>query len=239
MALLPSANAQSLLLQNLIQAREDLGLGRPSRQDAQVDVYVCGLLTTILAWPRYIAWAQHYLRDYDFEIALAADDSDEAHAFRLFKTNADSILISLGVFRALPKPRERSTRSATRESYVGRGKAYYVQAASCRKRIDRQTTARVEVLESLATCFETYVRILDRVRSEYLNLRTRISPGAFQALESGLGEHSQTRALAAALDALLDTWNRVQAGREEAGEVQNAVARVRALDPTFCWPLSS
>ena len=238
MALLPSANAQSLLLQNLISAREDLRLGQPSRQDAQADVYLSGLLTAILAWPRYIAWAQHFLFDYDFEIALAVDESDEARAFHLFKTNADSILIALGVFRALPKPRERHSRCVTRESYMGRGKAYYQQAASCRKRIDRQTTARVEVLEQLAAGFETYVRILDRVRSEYLNLRTRISPRAFQSMESELGESSRAQALAGALDTLLDRWNQAQRGSCDAEKLQEAIARVRALDPSFHWPPS-
>lgn len=228
MELLPSADANAYLLQSLINARGDLRLVVDAGE-AQVDVYLAGLLAAFLHWQQYNERAGEYLHDYDFEVVDAVDGGDEARAFHVLKANADHILVSLGVFRALPRPQERGT---TRDGYVGRGKAYYTQAASYRKRIDRQNSARVEVLESLADGFETYLGILDRVRHEYLQLRTRISEGALFHLR----REAKQVSVAGAIDTLLDAWNHKREGRGSEEAVADALADLRLIVPDFGWP---
>ena len=231
------AGARNFLLDKVIQARTSLPEnGDSDPDDADVHVYLAGLLAQILPSERHDELALGYIFDYDFELADALDGADGARTFRTLKTNADNILVALGIFRALPTPRVRQKGFVTRDDYVGRGRSYYTQAASCRKRIDRQTTARVEVLEKLSDRFETYLQLLDRLRADYLDLHTRLSSGTLFHLEHDASEAARTFALGRAVDALLDAWSSWQSGQGTELAVSDALAVVHALDPQFAWP---
>jgi len=201
-----------------------------------VHVYLAGLLTEILSSERHAELSQAYLRDCDFEVVEALEGADGARSFRVLKANADNILVSLGIFRALPTPRVAQRGVVTRDDYVGRGRIYYTQAASCRKRIDRQTTARVEVLEKLAERFEGYLGLLDHLRADYFDLRTRLSRGSLYHLERDADEGFVESGRRRALDGLLDAWNDWQGGLGTREAVDQALAAMRVFEPDFTWP---
>lgn len=231
------AGARNFLLDKMIQARTSLPeSGDPAPNDADVHVYLAGLLAQILPSERHEELSVGYLYDYDFELADALEGADGARTFRTLKTNADNILVALGIFRALPTPRVRHKGFVTRDDYVGRGRTYYTQAASCRKRIDRQTTARVEVLEKLSDRFEAYLQLLDHLRADYLDLHTKLSSGTLFHLEHDASETARSVALSRAVDELLDVWNSWRNGQGTELAVNDALSAVRALDPRFVWP---
>ena len=225
----PRDNPRWFVMQSLFQARDDLGLGELVN-DEDVNVYLADLLVD-----RIPAQEGAELYNYDFEVAERLSACDGAQSFYLLKRHADYILVSLGIFQALPR---RGGRHLTRNHYVDWGRSYYDRAASFRRQIDRAATARVHVLRKLANGFENYVAVLDHMRAEYLGLRHRLSPGVMFHLEKDAHTGAHGGRLRHAVDALLDAYSLWLTQRSPAhkSEVLSALEKIQKLDPRFTWP---
>jgi hypothetical protein len=176
-----------------------------------------------------------------------ADSKDSRLKYTLYKTNADFLLISLGIFDSptvadpanrggAPTP-ERKIFQPSEEAYVGRGKTYYRFAYTYSQQIHNPRAAITEVLEKLSKGFEKYLRILAHMRGEYLNLMDRLSRGEVYHLERSIDEAKRKSDVRMMQDTFLDLfieWKRTGDSRLKA-KIDKVVAEIKALDPEFSF----
>jgi hypothetical protein len=162
-------------------------------------------------------------------------------------------MVSLGIFEApseggiqagiaLPRvtvipavpalPREQRT-------YVGRGGTYYELAASYGRALARRPTAAVEVLEKLSRGFETYVTILNYVRSHYFNLIDRLGHRGMEAIQQLINEEARSSEFKAKVDRLLDLYSAWRRTGDQTllPAIQEIVDEIRSTKPDFRFDL--
>jgi hypothetical protein len=206
------------MMKCLLYSRMETGLvSNKDYYDEDVNVYIAHLLNSFVH-PDYIERARPYLSRYDTEVFQRLATSRDARLkYTLYKTNADFLLVSLGIFdnpemnleNGLPihggssghqnlKPRE--------EAYIGRGRTYYRFAYSYSQQIHGRSTGVTEVLEKLSAGFDRYLRILSHMRGEYLNLLRSLSRGEVYHLERVVNEGQRQQLLKQKQDELLDLY---------------------------------
>jgi hypothetical protein len=229
----PQTNAY-FMMRALLTSRVDIGL--PSDADGEehdVNIYLTHLLCDYVEPKRYARIAP-YLAPYDTSVFERVQHSRSPRVrYTVYKANADHLLITIGVFqnpgarpRPLPAPLQEPPQQA-----VGRGKAYYEYATTYGGDVFGRTSAVAGVMGKLASRFETYVRLLGHVRSEYFNLVTRLGEGEIYHLE----HESNERALILRRDAFLDALAayRKAPARDTRAHLVAAIERLRQLDPGF------
>jgi hypothetical protein len=234
----------------LLYSRMETGLvSNKDYYDEDVNVYIAHLLNSFIN-PEYIQRASKYLSKYDTEVFKRLENSKDARLkYTLYKTNADFLLISLGIFdnpQAFDPVNPSNCMSAEKrglqpqeEAYIGRGKTYYRFAYTYSQQIHNPQSAITEVMEKLSTGFEKYVRILSHMRGEYLNLMDRLSRGEVFHLERHVDALKKFEDLKAKQDRFLDLymeWKR--SGNEEIrGQIEQLVSEIKAIDPSFTFEL--
>jgi len=235
------------MMRCLLYSRMETGLvSNKDYYDEDVNVYIAHLLNSFID-PAYVQRAGRYLSKYDSEVfARLAESGDARLKYTLYKTNADFLLVSLGIFgnaRASAPSRRASVEAGgghallqpSEEAYVGRGKTYYRFAYSYSQQIHSPHAAITEVLEKLSAGFEKYLRILVHMRGEYLNLMDRLSRGEVYHLERSVDEARKAGDLRELQDRFLDefsAWRRT--GSPEARQrVEELVNEIRKQDPNF------
>jgi hypothetical protein len=236
------------MMKCLLYSRMETGLvSNQDFYDEDVNVYIAHLLNSFID-PKYIERASRYLSKYDTEVfSRLADSKDARLKYTLYKTNADFLLVSLGIFdnpavidptgRPGAASPERRIYQPTEEAYVGRGKTYYRFAFTYSEQIHNPHAAITEVLEKLSIGFEKYLRILAHMRGEYLNLLDRLSRGEVYHLERSVDENQQGDDLRSLQDHFLDLfleWRRSGNPRIK-DEIEETVGRIRAVDPEFTF----
>jgi len=237
------------MMKCLLYSRMETGLiSNKDYYDEDVNVYIAHLLNSFID-PAYIKRSGKYLSKYDTEVfQRLADSQDSRLKYTIYKTNADFLLVSLGIFNnangADPLGRgsgaaspERRLVTPTEEAYVGRGKTYYRFAYTYSQQIHNPHAAITEVLEKLSIGFDKYLRILAHMRGEYLNLMDRLSRGEIYHLERSIDEARKQEDVHALQDQFLDLfleWKRTgdQKVKERIGRIVEAI---RALDPGFSF----
>lgn len=239
------------MMKCLLYSRMETGLiSNKDYYDEDVNVYIAHLLNSFIK-PEYMQRASKYLSKYDTEVfARLADSKDARLKYTLYKTNADFLLVSLGIFdnpaaadpqnpSALMSP-ERRIFQPSEEAYVGRGKTYYRFAYTYSQQIHNPNAAITEVLEKLSSGFEKYLRILAHMRGEYLNLMDKLSRGEIYHLERSVNATKRTEILKEKQDRFLDLymeWKRTRRS-ETRSEIEQLVEEIRALDPDFTFEFS-
>ena len=227
---LPSADRRLrptylFMMKCLLYSRMETGLvSNKDFYDEDVNVYIAHLLNAMIH-PDFIERARPYLSKYDTEVFHRLEASKDARLkYTLYKTNADFLLVSLGIFenaeinlsdKAVPATSgtHREIFRPTEEAYVGRGRTYYRFAYSYSQQVHRHNAAVTEVLEKLSLGFEKYLRILSHMRGEYLNLLRSLSRGEIYHLERVVNEGQRSELLRRKQDELLDVfleWRRTQ-----------------------------
>jgi hypothetical protein len=235
-------NVHYFLMNSLLYSRMECGF--PSNDgyfDEDVNVYLAGLLASLMAGGAGNARRNRIAAD-DASLASMAEGAPSARErYELYRTNADHLLVSLGVFA---NARQRRPDSAARmhlaeAAYVGRGKAYYALAQSYASGLARRPTALSDVLGKLSRGFERYLAVLSTLRGEYLNLRERISDGALYHLERSAEAVERRGDMAVHYDRFLDAYSRyLHTGSAEAKERLAAIcAEIRAIDPSFTFDI--
>ncbi len=225
----------------LLYSRMETGLvSNQDCYDEDVNVYLAHLLHSFIN-PEYVDQSRKFLSKYDTDVFRRLSGSTDARLkYQIYKTNADFLLVSIGIFdsphlaggtRARVQPSE--------EAYIGRGKTYYHFAYTYAQQMHRRNAGVSEVLEKLSTGFEKYLRILSHMRGEYLDLMKRFSHGEVYHLERSVDEHSQKERLRVKQDELLElysTWRSAPTSAVEE-DLARVVGEIKQINPSFRFEL--
>ena len=227
----------------LLYSRMETGLvSNQDFYDEDVNVYLAHLLHSFIN-PDYVEQSKKYLSKYDADVFRRLSNSTDARLkYSIYKTNADFLLVSIGIFdnplaptatplRAQPAPAE--------EAYIGRGKTYYHFAYTSSQQVHRKIQGVSEVLEKLSVGFEKYIKILSHMRGEYLDLVQRFSEGEVYHLERAVNESARQDLIKAKQDQLLELYTQWQREPSQAIEedVKRLVGEIQELAPSFRFSL--
>jgi hypothetical protein len=224
----------------LLYSRMETGLvSNQDFYDEDVNVYLAHLLHSFIN-PEYVDQSRKFLSKYDTDVFHRLSTSTDARLkYLIYKTNADFLLVSIGIFDnpgAAVAPRKAKPAE---EAYIGRGKTYYHFAYTYAQQMHRKNRGVSDVLEKLSVGFDKYIRILSHMRGEYLDLMTRLSNGEVYHLERSVNEHSQQELLRIKQDELLELYSQWKS--EPTAETEESLARVvgeiRKINPTFRFEL--
>jgi len=215
--------------------------GNPSNTDfydEDVNVYLAHLLTSFMN-PEYHERSRKYISGYDTHLFEKVKDSDDARLkYTIYKTNADFLLISIGIFRN-PEGSPVGTRDSifrnSEEAHMGRAKAYYQFAYSYSQSMFRKATAVTEVLEKLSRGFERYVEILSHMRGEYFNILDKLSSGDVYHLERSIDKFTEDGELKTLQNEFLDLYSEFM--RTQDGELKvrlrSLAKKIQQIDESF------
>ncbi|MFH1754397.1 MAG: hypothetical protein ABIA59_01725 [Candidatus Latescibacterota bacterium] len=214
--------------------------GNPSNHDfydEDVNVYIANLLCSFMN-PDYHRRAKKYISPYDLNLfEKIKDSSDVRLKYTIYKTNADFLLISIGIFRNGDADCSSTSPFANRseEAHMGKGKAYYQFAYSYSQSMFRKPTAISEVLEKLSRGFENYVEILSHMRGEYFNILDRLSNGEVYHLERSIDKYKTNDELKTLQDRFLDVYSEYQKSKDPdlKAELERLVKIIQKLDESF------
>ena len=222
----------------LLYSRMDSGFPSNDKYlDEDVNVYLASLLTGAIHRGDENS-STLYLASCDSSLFDSVRTLENPRAkYNIYKTNADRLIIALGIFGNPRLRRHNSTphMAAAERSYIGRGKAYYSLAESYAVETCRRHTAIADVLGKLSRGFEKYVKILSLMRSEYFDFRHRISEGELFHLEKSLDGIGQKEQLKELYDEFLDLYSAYGENRTDAAKrrIEEVCSRIREIDPSF------
>lgn len=151
---------------------------RSSGEEESVNAYLAGLLVSYID-PAYLHAVQPFLSPYDVDLhqAVLQCGEDRVLAYRIYKANADDLLLSLGIFRRF---------LSEADSTLIRVRRYYTAAAGTQKRIYRQPTALSRIQDQLAEETRRYLAILTQARLDYLSFARQVAPDEWAEFEQKL-----------------------------------------------------
>ena len=156
------------ILEMLLKARLDLQMGADSDlYDEDVNAYLGGVLVSYID-PRYLQGVSEFLSKYNLDVHQAIDRAmpDRVQMYRIYKVNADDLLVSLGLFHRLWQEEKPQ---------LVRIKQYYACASDCQKRIYGKPTALAEIQAKLSEGTERYLTILSQTRRDYMHFVQQVS----------------------------------------------------------------
>jgi hypothetical protein len=226
----------------LLYSRMETGLvSNQDYYDEDVNVYLAHLLHSFIN-PEYVEQSRKYLSRYDADVfKRLANSTDARLKYAIYKTNADFLLVSIGIFDnpVTPATPGRARTTPSEEAYIGRGKTYYHFAYTYSQQIHRRNQGVSEVLEKLSVGFDKYIKILSHMRGEYMNLVERFSDGEVFHLERAVNESARQEILKAKQDQLLElytAWQKNPTPEIEDG-VRRLVGEIQELSPSFRFSL--
>lgn len=238
------------MMRSLLHSRVDTGLVSDEQgEEEDVNVYLAHLLQAF-SDPVYLQDSKPYLHRYDHEVfGRLSNSSDARLKYKIYKTNADFLLISIGVFdnpsqtllnnMGTSGAGSRSLMEPSEEATMGRGRTYYQFAYEYSQLLSRRRGGMTEVLEKLAKGFDRYTKILAHLRGEYLDLVHQLSQGEIYHLERSVNEDQSQEMLHTAQDAFLDAYAQYRRTRSSADRslLDAAADTLRKQDPTFTFSL--
>jgi hypothetical protein len=224
----------------LLYSRMETGLvSNQDFYDEDVNVYLAHLLHSFIN-PEYVEQSNKFLSKYDTDVFRRMSNSSDARLkYLIYKTNADFLLVSIGIFDHPAAAVATRRHQPSEEAYIGRGKTYYHFAYSYGQQVHRKNQGVADVLEKLSVGFDKYIRILSHMRGEYLDLMKRLSNGEVYHLERSVDEHSQQELLRVKQDELLELYTawREQPSRETEENLERLVGEIRQINPEFKFQL--
>jgi hypothetical protein len=225
----------------LLYSRMETGLvSNQDFYDEDVNVYLAHLLHSFIN-PEYVEQSKKFLSKYDTDVfRRLANSSDARLKYQIYKTNADFLLVSIGIFdNPAAAEGHRAKLHPSEEAYIGRGKTYYHFAYSYSQQMHRKNAGVSEVLEKLSVGFEKYIRILSHMRGEYLDLLKHFSQGEVYHLERSINERSQQELLRVKQDELLELYSawKTEPTPEREEDLDRVVSEIRQINPDFKFQL--
>ncbi|MBM3287395.1 MAG: hypothetical protein FJY88_08620 [Candidatus Eisenbacteria bacterium] len=233
------------MMKCLLYSRMETGLlSNQDFYDEDVNVYLAHLLDSLIQ-PEHMEQARRFLSPYDTEVFRRLSTSKDARLkYTIYKTNADFLLISLGIFDSpetalteapAPQNPDREFYRPTEEASIGRGRTYYRFAYTYSQMVHGRNAAISDVLEKLSVGFEKYLRILAHMRGEYLDLLKRLSSGEIYHLERVANGEQREKEIREKHDQFLDLyidWKKTGAEDTKA-RIIRLIKEIRFLDPDF------
>src|SRR5262247_4452808 len=225
----------------LLYSRMETGLvSNQDFYDEDVNVYLAHLLHSFIN-PEYVEQSKKFLSKYDTDVfRRLANSADARLKYQIYKTNADFLLVSIGIFdNPAAAEGHRAKMQPSEEAYIGRGKTYYHFAYSYSQQMHRKNAGVSEVLEKLSVGFEKYIRILSHMRGEYLDLLKRFSQGEVYHLERSIDADSQKELLRVKQDELLELYSawKTEPTAEREENLVRVVSEIRQINPDFKFEL--
>lgn len=213
------------ILEILLKTRVKLHLDAEGEAyDDDVNAYLGGLLVSYID-PHHLLEISEVLSKYDMDVSQAVlRAQDHVETYRIYKANADDILVSLGIFRRFWKE-ERGQ--------VVRLKRYYDCASECQKRIYRKPTAVGVIQAKLSEETERYLTLLTEARVDYLHFVDKLG---MEQLAEFTRRLEAEMPLKSKQDELLDaysTWVKDPGNGELRDRLLQRVEELRKLDPAF------
>jgi hypothetical protein len=146
--------------------------------DEDVNVYIAMLLDSAIHTNGLNSPA--LVSRYDSEIARKMECVQNTRdKYNIYKNNADSLLLSLGIFEDLGSIRgsKKPFYHIDRKTYIGRARVYYQFAAIYAERLFGKSSGICTVLRKLSYGFDKYLTLLQYMKKEYLNLQKGITRG--------------------------------------------------------------
>ena len=231
------ASLTEFLLRCVLGARGEAGFPSNDRGfDEDVNVYLVGLLGRFLSSEYHEEVSRFtFPTDYDLsrEVARSADDR---FRYRAYRTNADRLLLQIGLFQRVDRARPHMPHlERSPHEFIGRGETYYGLASSSLRRLRRRRTGTEEAMEKLALNFADYAKVLARLRTSYFHLTTRLSDGRLFHLLNDPIEPTEKEAYDGFLDAYT-AWKKEPAA-ERRRVLEEAIEALRKVDPDFAFEL--
>ena len=228
------------MLNCLLYSKVETGLTSETEPDEDVNVYLAHLLNSFIN-PDYVDEAKKYLSKYDTEVfTRLANSTDARLKYRIYKTNADFLLVSIGIF---DNPTALCTKPAQaphhEEAYIGRGKTYYHFAYTFSQVVNKKNPAISDVLEKLSVGFERYMKVLSHMRGEYMNLLDRLSKGKLYQLERSVNEEEKKEVIREKQNRLLDLyseWKKTHSFQVEK-QMHLVADEIKEMNPKFSFSL--
>ena len=130
----------------LLYSRMETGLvSNQDFYDEDVNVYLAHLLHSFIN-PEYVEQSRKFLSKYDTDVFRRLAHSGDARLkYQIYKTNADFLLISIGIFDNPTAAAVARRHQPSEEAYIGRGKTYYHFAYSYAQQMHRKNQGVAEV----------------------------------------------------------------------------------------------
>jgi len=236
-------SALAYLLEALLRSREEskLTANKESAVDEDVNVYLAHLLLAF-ATHSYQEMVSKYLSGYDSDVRELAEEANDRHIrYFILKSNADNLLINLGVFQNLKRTIRFGGMTVSRsEKYFAENAiAYYQEAADCNQRIYRKRTAVKEVLLKLAANFEEYKELLKSTRKDYFNFLNRFQDTEFNAFLGSIAIYEKELEIKVLVNEFLDLYLKWLKEPNEVLElnIRELAQRIKRRDPQFSFEL--
>lgn len=236
-------SVQEFLMRSLLGAREEAGI--PSNEwgfDEDVNVYLVGLLGRFFSSEYHAEAARyHFATDLDLAEELARTH-DDRHRYRVYRANADHLLLAIGLLRNVtPRRPHLPAFERAPEEFVGRGETYYELASSSLRRLQRRSSGTEVALTKLASHFTDYASILGRLRTSYFHLTTRLSEGQLFHLlnDPAAGESGAATSVTEGYDRFLDAYSawKQEPGASTFATLRQCAEELKSLDPDFTFAL--
>ncbi len=210
--------------------------------DEDVNIYIANLLTSI-SDSQHHQRIKKYVTPYDQTLnELLKTISDPREKYLAYKSNADFLLISLGIFNnpKRMKPGSKTHMNLPSKTYIGRGEIYYSLAQSYLYKTSNRKSAIGDILGKLARGFENYVRTLSVLKGEYFNFHKKISTGEMYHFERSILKFSKNNKLGKLHDKFLDIYSEYQ--KKESIPLKKALKQVTdeivEIDPSFSFKIT-
>jgi len=232
--------AYPYIMESFLRSRTESG--HPSNIDyyeEDVNVYIVNLLCLLLD-PVYHLRIRDYVAGYDSDVFdKVRGTKDNRLRYRVYKANADHLLISLGLFGRGDEGMRALSRAEDPERAAGRGKIYYSFARSYCEVLERRSRGVADVLGKLSHGFDKYVEILEYMRGEYLDLIDRLSEGEMFHLLRDIDRVEDEERARAKYDELLDLYLEWKRTGDDGllRKLKDVASEIEALDPSFRFEL--
>jgi hypothetical protein len=237
----PREQTAYFVLDSLLRSRIDCGFeSNSARYDEDVNVYVVDMLSSLIRSPGFAAAAGREIDVFE----RVRDSQDPREKSRVYRANADHLLVSTSLFVDTPYVERGGQRDFDDEARdrIGRGKAYYRWAALFLERARAGSPVFARVLHDLSVDLERWVEVLFHMRGEYFHLYERLRDDQLVALGESRGDEEPTDA---SVDVLRNEFLDAYWGWHQCPDVASraildaAVRRLRSTDPSFRFDLDS
>jgi len=230
------------MMNSLLYSRMECGY--PSNDeffDEDVNVYIANLLTSMV-YRGFKETSDRYVIPYDTFLYDNARLIDNPRIkYELYKTNADNILVSLGIFKNARGKRQNSKPqfNIPDSAYIGRAKIYYRLAQSYSYAVFRKNTAIADILGKLSDGLEKYLKVLSVMSVDYLNFVKKMSQGELFHLENSIKTGRITCDRSTLYDEFLDALSeyRKRKTKKALKSLKSAVSRLKLIDPDFSFEI--
>jgi len=233
-------SALGFLVESVLKSRIDLGMKEdPRHSDEDVTIYLAFLLLEA-SYPAFTERIRHFtsLRNTDV-FKMVEDSQDNYFKYLVYKTNADHLLLLLGIFKNLGGDvrGEGAFFEKSQSAYEGYAKTYYQFASEYDRLLHRKVTALGIILSKLSHSFSQYQQILLNVREDYLNF-LKTEEENFSRFLKDLDRFSEILHLRELQDLFLDTYSAYLDTKETAlqGRLLEIAQKIQKCDPSFKMP---